>query len=93
MNRTSVLTVAAVLVVGFSVAASAQNIAPRPDMPTALDCGNPASQVEYYCSHRDEFDSSGRWLGARQPVASAAQPAAGIRATGSTRTRATRRVQ
>jgi hypothetical protein len=92
MNRTCVLTVTAVLVAGFCGAASAQNIQPQPGMPTGLDCGNPASQIEYYCSHRDEFDSSGRWLGPRQPIASAGQPTAG-NVTGSTRTRTLRRVQ
>jgi hypothetical protein len=51
-------------------------------MPTGLDCGSPQNALEYYCNHRNEFDSSGRWLGA-SPMAVAPSATAPV-TTGST---------
>jgi hypothetical protein len=74
---------AGMIVAGFCSTASAQVAVPRPDMPTGIDCGNPQNALEYFCNHRNEFNSSGAFVGAGQPVA-AAEP--GPQVTGATTT-------
>jgi hypothetical protein len=62
--------VAGLIVAAAWSPASAQLIGPSPNMPTGMDCGNPQNALEYYCNHRNEFDSAGHWQGAA-PVAAA----------------------
>jgi|SRR4051794_37219827 hypothetical protein len=74
---------AGMMIAGFCSSASAQVAMPRTDMPTGIDCTTPENALEYYCNHRNEFNSSGAFIGAGQPVA-AMQP--GPQVTGSTTT-------
>ena len=59
---------AGVMVAGFFSAASAQVMMPRAGMPSGIDCSTPENALEYYCNHRNEFDSSGAFIGT-PPVA------------------------
>jgi hypothetical protein len=89
--RTASFIFAGIIMAGFCSPASAQIMMPQPNMPTGLDCGTPQNALEYYCNHRDQFSSSGAFLGAGQPVV-ATNP--DVRTTGSIdRQQATRKVR
>jgi hypothetical protein len=83
---------AGIAMAGFAAPASAQAPMPQSNMPTKLDCSTALDSVEYYCSHRDEFDKDGKWTG---PKAAAGAPAAsqGPAATTGSARRPVRRTQ
>ena len=66
--QTAPFILAAIVMAGVYSPAMAQVAVPQAGMPTGIDCSNPANAIEYYCNHRDQFNSSGAFTGAGQPA-------------------------
>lgn len=71
MRKLPLFIVTSIAVAVLHSPASAQMPLPTANMPTSLDCGTPQNAIQYYCMHRDEFDSDGRFTGPRGSVVGA----------------------